>query len=75
MRIVKARDGRKGIEIKIGMDYNTMDFAERSGFNRRQDIGRPTAEQQLAQVQVLPPADPVAPGERHPALSASNPFG
>lgn len=40
MKIVKARDGRKGIECKVGMDFETMDFAERTGFGRREQIGR-----------------------------------
>lgn len=35
LKIVKARDGKKGVEIKIGFDFDTMDFGERSTFMGR----------------------------------------
>lgn len=79
VRIVKARDGRKGLEFKVGMDFETMDFSER-GFRGRQTIGKPAAVNGA----VLPPtpeqiknaAIKSAPSKspKVDGLSANNPF-
>lgn len=71
IKIVKARDGRKGLEFKVGMDFDEMDFAER-GFRGRQSIGRTGAVLPPAEITELAIPSPAPPP--NPALSANNPF-
>jgi hypothetical protein len=58
LKIVKARDGRKGIEVEIGFDFSTMDFNERTMFQGR-DVAPIVGAARHAGLHVLSPT-PIA---------------